>query len=264
MPKAVSTNQEITNPTNSLDSSRYAPIPEGIYYGVITELAWDTFQTRAGYSMEKFTPTVELMNPEATVINRQDFTIGAINSAGEYTSEFFGDGSSVIFGSMDVAKGRFGARNLMFALGMLNSKGTVVFNEQAIANMVVKVRVETRSYSYKGETRHENVITNFDVPTGKDLNDLLDFDIDYTNWVTYNMCTREESSNAPAEHARLVFTDQNAFNTWYTHFYGNEGWENPVGVLESEQTALQTWTDYANVAMPSIATPEISNDELPF
>lgn len=263
MPKAVSTNQEITNPTNSIDSSRYAPIPEGIYYGVITELAWDTFQTRAGYSMEKFTPHVELLNPERTIINRQDFTIGAINSAGEYTSEFFGDSSSVIFGSSDVAKGRFGARNLMFTLGMLNSKGTVVFNEEAISNMVVKVRVETRSYSYKGETRHENVITNFDVPTGKDLNDLLDFDIDYTNWVTYNMCTREATSSTQAEHARLVFTDQNAFNTWYNIFYANDSWQNPVGVIESDETSLQVWTDYANVATPQITTPEINHDDLP-
>lgn len=249
MPKAVRTNQEITNVANSIDSSRYAVIPEGTYFGIITELKWDTFATRAGYMMEKFTPTIELFTPERTIINRQDFTIGAVNEKGEYTGEYFDSSSSVIFGSVDVPKGRFGARNLMFTLGMLNSKGNVVFNEDAIKGVVVKVTVETRTYTYKGETRHENVVTNFNAPTRNDFAGLIDADVDYTNWVTYNMCTREATDGSPAEHVRIVFESHDALTYWYNTFFDNSTWENPVGVLQSDEVEVKTWADFAGLSL---------------
>ena len=157
MPKANRTNQHVERPQGN--SNTYEIIPEGYYFGAIRKVKWEEFSTNAGYNMEKFTPTVELFNANRTRIDRQDLTIGAVDSDGNYTNEFFNNpDASIIFGGYDLDKGNYGARNFMFVTGMLNNRGTVVFNEHAIVDMIVKVRVKTRSFVHKGKTYHENVI----------------------------------------------------------------------------------------------------------
>jgi hypothetical protein len=246
MPRASSTNQSVERSVGN--SNAYEVIPEGVYIGVISELGWETFDTKSGYQMEKFTPKLRLLNENGTKIDRQDLTIGAINSDGNYTNEFFNNpDSSIIFGGYNMAKGNFGARNFMFAAGMLNNNGDVVFNEQAIVDLVVRVRIKTRTYTWNNETRHENVIVWWDAPQAEDTDFILENDIDTDEWVVYNLCVAEGGGDEIPQHSPLVFSTKQAFDIWWdTMFTNTDEWEHPTGALgeDDENTFFSTWNDW--------------------
>lgn len=243
MPKSVNTNQEVSR---SSSSARYNVIPEGTYYGVIRQVEWKTFNTRVA-TMEKFTPRVELFHENQTVIDRQDFTIGAVDGNGVYTNEPFNNpDASVIFAGYDMEKGNFGARGFMFATGMLNGRGDVNFNENAIVDMVVRVTVKTRKYTHRGVDRYENVIIYWDTVKESDIEALNELGVDTSEWVVFNMCVLEPDGDALPEFTQLVFETEAAFDVWFDTFYGeSEDWKNPIGQLgtDLEEYGFQTFSN---------------------
>lgn len=274
MPKTIRTNQAIERPAGN--SNTYEVIPEGTYFGVVRSVKWSEFTVKAGYTMEKFTPVVELLNSNHTRIDRQDLTIGAVDENGFYTNKYFSNAeSSVIFGGADVEKGNYGARNFMFAMGMLNNDGVVVFNELALVDVVVKVRVKTRTYTWKNQVRHENVIAWWDMPTAKDMEALLEADIDTSEWVAYNLCVKEATHDDSAQHSLLVFETQQAFDIfWETMFTDTDEWQHPTGVLGADDpdTFFSSWgvmvygdgtSEEDNTFQEDVAVPQDAGDDIP-
>ena len=248
MPRTSRTNTPVER---GQQSNRYDPIPEGTYYGVIRKLKFETFTTNAGYDMDKFTPLVVLFNTNGTHIDRQNLTIGALSADGEYTAEYFNsDNASVIFAGYKMAEGNFGARNLMFTLAMLNGDGYVNFNEDAIVDVIVKVRVKSRAYTWNNSPRHENVIIRWDTVTAEDYEALAELGIETNEWVTNNVCVLEGEGDRIAEFSRMVFETQAAYELWHDLFInGTDEWQNEVGELgeDTGEVGMENWDDWTGL-----------------
>lgn len=180
--KSQSTNVSINMGSGSVDMASYAPIEAGIYYGVINFLTIDKYRTRSGKTMEKFVPSVTLFNSVGTIIDMQGLTIGAVNNSGEYYRLDGDRTKSPIFSGADAVTDQYGAMYFMTTLGMLSSDGTYDFDEEAILDVAVKVKVEQSSYVSKtGEERRKNVITSW---FSVNLDDVPEH-IDTTDWVQH-------------------------------------------------------------------------------
>lgn len=133
------------------DSRPFAPVKPGRYTAVVRSLKSKTY--RAGYGAHKsgdadgkwtylsLTPDVVLANPEGTIINRQDLTVGVIDAEGN-TFRPDGDTSKPsIFG------GERGAQYFLTALGLVGSDGKLIpFDTDNIKNRVVVVNVGLAAY----------------------------------------------------------------------------------------------------------------------
>lgn len=137
-------------------SNRFDVIEPGRYIARIVKAKQSKFQGsfkgKGKFTYAKFTPEFELINDNQTLINRQDFVLGAVDDEGYLFRPDGDDSKPALFAE---------AAFLIGAAGFEDDEGNVdlaAFEPELLLGQHVVVIVETSEYEKDGETRQKNVI----------------------------------------------------------------------------------------------------------
>lgn len=153
-------------------SGRYSLVEPGYYTAVVSGCKVGTYTgkfkgLKGEFNYLKLTPEFTLFNEAQTLINRQDITLGVVNSDGVLYRPDGDDEKPAMF-----TDGAF----FISSLGFVDEAGNVDiegFAPELVAGQVIRVRVGTENYTDReGETRAKNKITGFYPVRDEDVDNL--------------------------------------------------------------------------------------------